>query len=179
MKPVNKSSGHILPDVLARGLKIIFCGSAASSSSAREKAYYAGTGNKFWTTIFDIGLTPRILLPQDYSILLNFGIGLTDIAKTTYGCDQSIPKESDDPDRLHKLIIEMQPTVIAFVGKRAAKVFCSSEFNKKTVNYGLQKECIGRTTLYALPSPSGLAKRYWDLNPWQEMANLVNESSTK
>ena len=179
MKPAKTSSGHILPDVLVHGLKIIFCGSAASSISAREKAYYAGTGNKFWTTIFDIGLTPRILIPQDYFMLLDFGVGLTDIAKTIYGSDQSIPKEADDPKRLHKLIIEMQPTVIAFVGKRAAKVFYSSEFNQKTVNYGLQKECIGQTTLYALPSPSGLAKRYWDLNPWQEMVNFVNKSSTK
>lgn len=179
MKPANKSSGHILPDVSARGLKIIFCGSAASSISARKKAYYAGTSNKFWTTIFDIGLTPQLLLPQDYSMLLDFGIGLTDIAKTIHGSDQSIPKDADDPDRLHKMIIEMQPAVIAFVGKRAAKVFFSSKFKKKTVNYGLQKECIGRTALYALPSPSSLAKRYWDLNPWQELANFINEPSTK
>ena len=81
MKPAKNPSGHILPDVLARDLKIIFCGSAASSISAREKAYYAGTGNKFWTTIFDIGLTPRVLIPQDYFMLLDFGVGLTDIAK--------------------------------------------------------------------------------------------------
>jgi len=38
----------ILPDLLASNLKIVFCGSAAGTKSAENKAYYAGPGNRFY-----------------------------------------------------------------------------------------------------------------------------------
>ncbi len=40
----------ILPDVLAPGLALVVCGSAAGTVSARVGAYYAGPGNRFWPT---------------------------------------------------------------------------------------------------------------------------------
>ena len=42
---------HILPDVLAKGLRVVFCGTAASAMSAEQGAYYAGRGNAFWGTL--------------------------------------------------------------------------------------------------------------------------------
>ena len=166
-------SGFVLPDLLAPDLNIVFCGSAASTVSAEEKAYYAGPGNKFWSTIYEVGLTSRLLLPQEFSALLEFGIGLTDMAKQAYGSDQSIPNYADKPERINKIIIELKPKVMAFVGKRSAKVFYNMKFGLKNMNYGHQNQFIGRTALYVLPSPSGLASRYWDTEPWQDLAQSV------
>ena len=50
----------VLTDLLSKNLKLIFCGSAAGTTSAKKQVYYAGTGNKFWATLYEIGLTPRI-----------------------------------------------------------------------------------------------------------------------
>src|SRR3546814_6083057 len=58
------SRAPVLPDVLAPGLRLVFCGSAAGRKSAELGAYYAGPGNKFWPTLYEIGLTPRHFRPQ-------------------------------------------------------------------------------------------------------------------
>jgi len=55
----------VLPDVLAPGLAIVFCGTAVGTVSARRRAYYAGPGNAFWPTLHRVGLTPRQLLPEE------------------------------------------------------------------------------------------------------------------
>lgn len=54
----------ILPDLLAPGLDIVFCGTAVGAESARRRAY-AGPGNAFWPTLAQVGLTPRRLAPRN------------------------------------------------------------------------------------------------------------------
>ena len=78
---------HILPDVLCPGLRVVFCGTAASVVSAARGAYYAGPGNRFWSILAEIKLTPHQLKPDEFRLLPTFGIGLTDIAKTVSGID--------------------------------------------------------------------------------------------
>ena len=78
----------VLPDVIVPDLKIVFCGSAAGEKSARVGAYYAGPGNKFWRVLYEVRLTPRRLQPNEFSILPQFGIGLTDLVKTVSGGDR-------------------------------------------------------------------------------------------
>ena len=59
-------TAHKLPDVVLPGLKVVFCGTAAGTRSAQVGAYYAGRGNKFWRTLFQVGLTPRPLDPHEF-----------------------------------------------------------------------------------------------------------------
>jgi len=160
----------ILPDLLSQGLSLVFCGSAAGAVSAQKQAYYAGPGNKFWPTLFEIGLTPRIFSPHEYHLLLDLGIGLTDMAKHVYGSDASLPKKSDDPARVYRAVTAVSPKILAFVGKRAAQVFFRAEFGLKNISYGVQKQTVNKTEFFVLPSPSGLAVRYWNTRPWYELA---------
>ena len=44
----------VLPDVLERGLKVVFCGTALGPTSAQVGAYYAGPGNQFWDVLFSV-----------------------------------------------------------------------------------------------------------------------------
>src|SRR5277367_4280040 len=50
---------HLVPDLLAPGLDLVFCGTAPSPASYKARAYYANPGNAFWTTLNAVGLTPE------------------------------------------------------------------------------------------------------------------------
>ena len=82
---------HVLPDVLEPGLRIVFCGTAAGTVSARRGAYYAHPQNRFWPALHAIGLTPRLMRPEDYPELPRWGLGLTDLAKHVSGMDRELP----------------------------------------------------------------------------------------
>ena len=152
------------------GLAVVFCGTAASTVSAHRRAYYAGPGNAFWPTLFEIGLTPRLLQPEEFRDIPQFGLGLTDLAKTASGADHSLRPSHFDCVSFKRKINLFQPGILAFTSKRAA-----TEFLDRPVSYGLQAEGINATALFVLPSPSGAARRYWDLDPWRELADLTRQ----
>jgi TDG/mug DNA glycosylase family protein len=157
-----------LPDVLAHDLDIVFCGTAAGSASARRGAYYAGPGNAFWRTLHRVGLTPTTLAPEDFRRLTNWNMGLTDLAKTVAGSDQILGRSDFNVGRLRALIAEYRPQIIAFTSKRAAE-----EFVGHRVDYGTMSETVGTTALFALPSPSGAARRYWNEDHWRSLGRRV------
>lgn len=155
----------VLPDVLVPGLAIVFCGTAAGTASALRHAYYAGPGNAFWKTLADVGLTPYRVEPADFRGISRFGLGLTDLAKTTFGADRVLSSEDFGRAELRAKVLRYRPGMLAFTSKRAAE-----EFLGHPVRYGLAAAKIGGTMLSVLPSPSGAARRYWDVGPWRELA---------
>lgn len=165
---MTKPPKPVLPDVLASGLDVVFCGSAVGAVSAKVGAYYAGPGNKFWPTLHQVGLTDRQLAPKEYPLALTYGIGFTDMNKTESGSDASLSPAADDPASVRRKVETHRPAFLAFVGKRAGLVFYGAP-----VGYGRQAERIGDTAVYVLPSPSGLASGFWDIAPWQELAEHV------
>lgn len=160
--------GHLVPDVLAPGLRVVFCGTAPSRASAAARAYYAKPGNRFWPALAAAGFTPRRFAPGEYAKLLELGIGLTDLCKGHSGNDDELPDGALDAACLRVKIERYRPGVVAFTSKNAAKAFLGRE-----VGYGWQPERIGGTRLYVLPSPSGQATRFWDERPWRELASVL------
>ena len=75
-------AAHVLPDRLAPDLKAWFVGTAAGPRSAAVGAYYAHPGNRFWRALHEAGITPRLFAPEEYPLMLELGIGLTDFCKT-------------------------------------------------------------------------------------------------
>ena len=155
----------ILPDVLAPGLRIVFCGTAPGTASARAGAYYAGPGNRFWTTLHEVGLTPVLLRPAEFTRLPEFGIGMTDISKTASGSDREVGRSSFDPVRLTAAVAAASLAHLAFNGKNAARGALG-----RPVDYGPQPEAVGGATVWVLPSTSGAARGFWDIEPWIELA---------
>src|SRR5690606_40013045 len=102
-------------------LQVMFGGTQAGAQSASVGAYYAGRGNRFSETLFRIGLTPRQLAPTDYMQLLNYGIGLTDIAKHTSGADKLLKAAHFDSAGLRGKIVQYAPRGRAFKGERCAE----------------------------------------------------------
>ena len=158
----------ILPDVITHRLRVLFCGSAAGTKSALLGAYFAGPGNRFWPTLHEIGLTPRILRPIEFRCSLIYGLGLTDLAKNTFGPDSSLGAKAYDSTRLRGTVEKFFPSVLAFNGKTPARAFL-----EHPVRYGLQPEQINDTNIFVLPSTSGAARRYWDPQPWHALSRFV------
>ena len=159
----------MLPDVLQPGLKIVFCGTAAGNVSAKVGAYYAGPGNKFWETLHATGLTPYRLLPAEFPRVVEYGIGLTDLAKLTFGLDSTLKHSDFDPASFRAKILDINPKVVAFTSKNAGKKY----FGVKSLAYGQQLEMLGGTAVFVLPSPSGLARSFWNIAHWQAAADFA------
>jgi len=165
---VTRASSYLLPDLLAPDLKLVFCGTAPSKASAAARAYYAKPGNRFWPALFRAGLTPRQFQPGEYSQLLALGMGLTDLCKVHSGTDAELPFDAFDVDAFRAKIREFQPRRVAFTSKTAAQVLLG-----RKAEYGEQAETIGDTRFFVLPSPSGLATRYWREDAWLQLGRLT------
>ncbi len=161
----------VLPDVLESGLRVVFCGTAAGRKSAAVGAYYAGVGNRFWPTLYQIGLTPRQLAPSEFREALQYGIGLTDLAQYASGMDKDLKRADFAPERFRQKIIDIVPSAVAFTSKFSASVY----FGVKTkgLRYGLQDTLIGLSKIFVLPSPSGAARGHWDESVWRALAVAV------
>lgn len=160
-----RADDPILPDLLQPGLALVFCGTAAGARSAAERAYYAHPGNLFWRALFEAGLTPRLLAPAEFPQLLDYEIGLTDLAKCHSGNDNQLPRDAFDAPALRARIERHSPRLLAFTSKNAARAALGH-----AVDYGLQEEVISSTQLYVLPSPSGQARGHWRIDPWLALA---------
>ena len=140
-----------VPDVLGPGLRVVFCGINPGHWSAREGAAFANPRNDFWRLLHAAGLTPRQLEPREQSELHRYGIGLTNAARrTTRGSgDLRAADFAGSRDRLEAIALDLEPRVIAFVGKAAYQgVF------RERPEHGLQERTLGPASLFVLPSTS-------------------------
>lgn len=170
MRTKPAAEADILQDLLRPGLRLVICGTAPSNRSAAVGAYYAGPGNKFWRTIHAVGLTPRLLVPEEWRSLDALDIGFTDLVKRHSGMDKDLPPGSFDAARVRASIEKHQPATLAFNGKTAAKAF----FGLGSIEYGPWDGAIGRTKVWVLPSTSGAASGAWSVDPWQALARNVS-----
>lgn len=140
-----------VPDVLAPGLKVVFCGINPGRVSAAARAHFANPLNDFWRLLNDAGFTPRLLTPEEQFDLPLYGYGLTNAAyRTTPGSgDLRRGDFAGSAERLSRLAEELRPRVIAFVGKEAYR----GAFNERP-ELGLQNRRLEDTRLYVLPSTS-------------------------
>jgi len=172
--PDGEGARDLIPDLLTEGLRVVFCGSALGDVSWERRAYYANPGNRFWQTLAEVGLTPRRLAAEEYSRLVDWGIGLTDLVKTDHGQDAHIFDGRVDLDEARRLlkakVLRWQPRVLAFTSRTVAARF----LGRRAVQ-GRQQEYIGRTVVWVLPSTSGLARRFFDIEPWRELARFVQD----
>ena len=169
---LSTENSYLVPDLLEAHLKLVFCGTAPSKASAAAKAYYAKPGNKFWPTLHQVGITPRRFAPHDYPQLLPLRIGLTDLCKVHSGVDAELPKDAFDLAAFEHKLKKYQPAILAFTSKNAAQTALGH-----AVDYGLQDEICRNTRFFVLPSPSGLATRFFRLEVWAALAKEFHRPS--
>jgi len=154
-----------VPDVLAPGLRAVFCGINPGRRSAAAGAHFANPRNDFWRLLADAGLTPERLEPEEQERLLSYGFGLTNAAyRTTRGSgDLRRADFAGAVERLERIAGDLRPLVIAFVGKTAYH----GAFGERC-DLGLQNRRVGETLLFVLPStsPANAAVPYEERLRW-------------
>jgi double-stranded uracil-DNA glycosylase len=161
----------VLQDLLQDRLHIVLCGTAVGTASAVAGAYYAHKQNKFWKILYETGLIPEPMQPQQYRELLKHRIGLTDFVKTHFGMDHQIPISQlteISRARLSASIAKFRPGFLAFTSKTAGQRFLGGKRD-----YGEQIERIAETRIWILPSTSGAANGSWRPEIWHQFADRV------
>lgn len=148
----------VLPDVVAPGLAVLFCGINPGLYSAATGHHFARPGNRFWPALHQSGFTPRQLRPAEQDLLATYGLGVTNIVpRATARADELTQAElRAGADRLGALTAEHAPRFVAIVGISAYRV----AFGKPKAVLGAQPERLGPARLWVLPNPSGLNAHY-------------------
>ena len=152
------AQGRTVPDVIARGLKVLFCGINPGLYSGAVGHHFARPGNRFWPTLYAAGFTDRLLSPGEERELLKSGYGITNIVdRATARADElSVQELIDGGGRLQAKVLNYRPRVVAIVGISAYRV----AFDHPKAMWGRQSEGLGDSVVWVLPNPSGLNAHY-------------------
>jgi TDG/mug DNA glycosylase family protein len=147
-----------IPDVIAQGLAVLFCGINPGLYSAATGHHFARPGNRFWPALHKSGFTPRQLRPDEQDLLPSFGLGVTNVvARATARADElTVDELRRGAARLTELAAEYGPRYVAVVGISAYR----TGFNRPQATVGEQGELIAASRLWVLPNPSGLNAHY-------------------
>ena len=154
-----------VPDVLAPGLRVVFCGINPGRVSAAAHAHFANPRNDFWRLLHAARFTSRLYEPAEQFELLNEGVGVTNAAHRTTPGSGDLRRDdfAGSAERLERLAAELGPAWIAFVGKEAYR----GTFGERP-ELGVQARELGATCLFVLPStsPANAAVPWWDRLRW-------------
>ena len=145
-------------DVIASGLRVLFCGINPGLYSGATGHHFARPGNRFWPTLHQAGFTPRLLHPSEERELLTYGYGITNLVpRATARADELTPEELvAGQRRLKSKVKRYQPQVVAILGISAYR----TAFGQKIVNLGKQTDLPANAVVWVLPNPSGLNAHY-------------------
>ena len=164
-----------IPDVLAPGLRVLFCGINPGRVSAAAEAHFANPRNDFWRLLHTAGLTPRLLEPTEQFELLTYGIGVTNAAARTTPGSGDLRKGdfAGAAERLERIASDLSPAWIAFVGKEAYR----GSFGERP-ELGVQERRLANTRLFVLPStsPANAAVRWEERLRWFEELSRASGS---
>ena len=156
-----------MPDLLRPGLKLVFVGLNPSEYSAREGRYFANPRNRFWPAFNRSLLLPpdlgRECGPADDGLLLEFGIGFTDVVKraTPQGSGLRAADYRRWAPVLRERLLEFQPSLACFHGLMAYKAYLRyAEGDKSAPELGLQPDSIGSSRIFVVPNPSPANARF-------------------
>ncbi len=168
--------GRKLRDVIAPGLKVLFCGINPGLYSAATGNHFARPGNRFWPALYAAGFTPRLLHPSEKDLLLEAGYGLTNlVSRATASADELQPAEFvAGRKRLALKVRRYRPRIVAFLGVGAFR----HAFGRPKATLGAQAEPFEGAAVWVLPSPSGLNANYPMPALIQELRTLWRQSST-
>ncbi|NEK87485.1 G/U mismatch-specific DNA glycosylase [Blastococcus saxobsidens] len=152
--PGEQPPGKPLPDVIAPGLEVLFCGINPSLMSAERGHHFARPGNRFWPALHRAGLTPRQLAPEEDRELLRHGLGVTNLVDrpTRTAAELSPAEFRAGAVALAALVARYRPRVLAVLGITAWR----QGFDRPKAVVGRQPERIGGAETWAVPNPSGL-----------------------
>lgn len=150
--------GGSIPNVIAPGLRVLFCGINPGLYSAAAQHHFARPGNRFWPALHLAGLTPRILAPHESQELLLAGYGITSLVpRATATAREIAPAELvAGRRRLARRVRRYAPRWVVVFGVGAYRV----AFGQPNARVGLQQLALAGARVWVLPSPSGANGSY-------------------
>ncbi|HBW0089291.1 G/U mismatch-specific DNA glycosylase [Klebsiella aerogenes] len=150
----------MISDILAPGLRVVFCGINPGKSSAHTEFHFAHPGNRFWKVIHQAGFTERQLKPEEEQHLLDTGCGITMLVErpTVQASEVALLELRNGAQELISKIHDYQPQALAVLGKQAYE----QAFRVRGAKWGKQEATIGETEIWVLPNPSGLNRATLD-----------------
>ncbi|EMJ5849186.1 G/U mismatch-specific DNA glycosylase [Klebsiella aerogenes] len=150
----------MISDILAPGLRVVFCGINPGKSSAHTGVHFAHPGNRFWKVIHQAGFTERQLKPEEEQHLLDTGCGITMLVErpTVQASEVALLELRNGAQELISKIQDYQPQALAVLGKQAFE----QAFRVRGAKWGRQEATIGETEIWVLPNPSGLNRASLD-----------------
>ncbi len=159
-----------LPDLLADGLRVVFCGINPGLWSAATGHHFARPGNRFWPALHASGFTPQLLSPGEQGLLPSLGLGLTNVvARASARADELTPEELvAGGEALRAKVDRHRPDWLAVLGVTAYR----SAFGDRHAKVGPQEATLGTTRVWVLPNPSGLNAHWTPAALAGELARL-------
>lgn len=152
------AAGRPIPDLVAPGLRVLFCGINPGLYSAATGHHFARPGNRFWPALYRGGFTDRQLAAWEEAELLRYGYGITNVVarSTATAAELSDAELRAGGRRLAAKLRRLRPAMLAVLGIGAYR----AAFGRPDATLGRQAEPIGDTPLWVLPNPSGLNAHY-------------------
>ncbi|MGN7737859.1 G/U mismatch-specific DNA glycosylase [Ensifer sp. 22564] len=146
------------PDILEKGLKVIFCGLNPGISTESSGHSFSTPSNRFWNVLYLAAFTDLRLEPKDERRLLAYGCGITTAVRraTRRASEISAGEFRNARPDLEERIHNLAPRSIAFLGKRAL----SEMLQVSDVAWGRQPSGFGGVPAWVLPNPSGLNRSF-------------------
>jgi TDG/mug DNA glycosylase family protein len=162
--------GRTIPDVIAPGLDVLFCGINPGLYSAATGHHFARPGNRFWPALHRAGFVPRQLRPAEQELLLEYGQGITNlVARGTARADELTAAEIVAGGQILTAKVQRyRPRWLAVLGVTAYR----TAFGVREARVGRQPAPIGDTGVWVLPNPSGLNAHYTLDRLAEEFASL-------
>ncbi len=169
MEQLSAAKGGRVPDVIAPGLRVLFCGINPGLYSAAIRHHFGRPGNRFWPVLHAAGFTPRLLSPFEERELLPLGCGVTNLYGGATARADEIPGDAlhRGGRELKRKVRRYQPRFVAFLGVTAYRI----ALQRPDAQVGLQKERFGDALAWVLPNPSGLNAHY----QFKELVRLFQE----
>lgn len=150
--------GRTIPDLVAPGLRVLFCGINPGLVSGARGLHFARPGNRFWKVLHAAGFTERILDPSEQRHLLDLQLGITNLVPSTSraAADLSPAQLREGAAALESKVAGLRPAFVAVLGMQAYR----TAFRRPGATVGPQTERLADACLWLLPNPSGLQARY-------------------
>ena len=168
------SDGKTVPDIIAHGLKVLFCGINPGLYSGAVGHHFARPGNRFWPALHQSGFTDEQLSPYEERELLKLGYGITNfVERATATADALSPQEIiEGGAHLEIKVKRYRPKYVAVLGITAYR----TAFKRPKAIMGKQNEMINDSLVWVLPNPSGLNAHY-NLKELARVFSQLRESS--
>ena len=155
---VRSAVGRAIPDLIAPGLTVLFCGINPGLYSAAAKYHFARPGNRFWPALHLAGFTTRLLAPHERHELIESGYGITSLVRraTATARDLEPAELVAGRRRLARKVRTYRPKWIAVLGVSAYR----TAFGEPQAAIGPQLKAVLGTRMWILPSPSGANGSY-------------------